>query len=456
MKLTRSVKSYLSAFLILFLLINVAGILTTWIPTGAFERSVDGSLIENSFKYTSGEGLSPFLWLTAPIRQLNGSDSIMIISISLFLLIIGGSIHTLNETKTIEGMIDQIIITFEDKKYTLLAMISFLFMSLGAFVGIFEEVVPLVPFMIVLAKALGWDEMTGLGISMLSCGFGFSAAVTNPFTIGIAQQLIGLPIFSGVGYRLIVFIIVYLITVTYLIRYAKKIEKNSEDIIIEKKNLTQTDKKRIRWFASVMLIMLITLIASPFIGTLSNYSLILIAIFFIINSLGAAKISNWPIKETAQTFLKGALNMSPAIILVLMAASIKFIITTGGVMDTILYTFSNIIIGLEPFKALMLIYLLVLVLNFFVGSGSAKAFIVMSLIAPLSQLVGLTDQITVLAFQFGDGFSNVFYPTNAVLLMSLGFAEVSYSKWIKWVFKLQIIIFLVTTGLLYIGLKIGY
>jgi uncharacterized ion transporter superfamily protein YfcC len=150
------------------------------------------------------------------------------------------------------------------------------------------------------------------------------------------------------------------------------------------------------------------------------------------------------------------LNLLPGILLVLMAYSVKHIIISGMIMDTILHGAAELIRQATPMAAAFLTYAATLVMNFFIGSASAKAFLMMPLLTPLADLVGITRQTAVLGFNFGDGFSNMFYPTNALLLIALSFSVVGYTKWMAWTWKLQIVILALTSAFLAFAVKIGF
>jgi len=456
-----SVRTYLSAVAILLGLMIVSGALTYIIPGGQYERiEIDGvqRIIEGSFTYTGTQGIPLSRFILAPFLLLLEPGSIVIIAILLFLLIIGGAIHLLNVSGTIEGIIQRIVQRFADRKYLLLAIVVLAFMALGAFMGVFEETVPLVPIIVALAVRLGWDELTGLGMSVLACGFGFAAAVTNPFTIGVAQQLAGVPLFSGFEYRAFIFLIVYGLLLWFLIRHARKVESTATTPVEPPTVSIVTERQRLagKWFAWVTATMLVIVFVGTVMPDIGQFSLLIIALLFLVNGVGAALIVGITPYKVLGMFVAGAKAMSPAIVLVLMAASIRYIITVGGVIDTILHISVQTLVGLPQFGAVMAVYLLVLVLNFFIGSGSAKAFLVIAVIAPLLDALGISRQMGILAFQFGDGFSNVIYPTNAVLLLSLGFTNVSYGKWFRWTLPLQLLVLALTSAFLWIGILIGY
>ncbi len=455
-------KTFVSAIIILLILLIGSGVLTQVIPMGSYDRIVvDGQseIVADSFVYTDGEKLPIIKWLTAPIDVLFAGDGVIIIMIILFLLIIGGAIHILNEANVLKTIIGNVVKKFKHKKYWLMAIVVFIFMSLGAFIGIFEEIIPLVPLIIALSLELGWDKMTGLGMTLLATGFGFSAAVSNPFTIGVAQKIAGLEMFSGAPFRIIIFIITYFVLIGFLIRYAKKIDvSNGEEIHTSTfdENSNQSSPLAVKWFIALTLIMIGLILLSPVVPIISQLNLPIIGVVFLMSGIGSGVLSGFSLKKIVNSFAAGALSMAPGIVLILLATGVKHVIQSGGIMDTILYFTSGKVLSSQPITAVLLVYLLVFVLNFFIGSGSAKAFLVIPIIVPLMDMMGISRQLAILAFQFGDGFSNILYPTNAVLLITIGLAGVSYTDWIKWVFKIQLIMGFVSLVLLWIGLTIGY
>ncbi len=315
-------RAFLTSAIILLLLMIGVGILTKIVTPGTFEREIINGrevVISDSFKYIESIDYPVFRWFTAPFEVLVSKDSLVLVVIIIFLIFIGGSVSILNKSGVLSVIIDSAINKFGEKKYLLMAIITLIFMLFGAVIGVFEEVVPMVPVVMALSYRLGWDRMTGLGMSILAAGFGFVAS---------------------------------------------------------------------------------------FIEGLSNYYLTLVGVFFLIGGLGSGFLSDLKVRNTLKTFAQGALGVAPASILILMAASIKHIITSGYIMDTILYETAQMIQGTSPFIAVVIVFGLVLIMNFMIGSGSTKAFLVMPIVIPLADLLSVNRQIMVLAFQFGDGFSN--------------------------------------------------
>ena len=469
-------KSFLSSVIILLLLMLAAGILTRVIPAGEFARVVDDGrekIVPGSYRLIEEVDYPIWRWVTAPIEVLGGPDAATVIVIIVFLLMIGGSIAVLEKSGILRYSMQRLVDRFGQQKYRLMAVLVFFFMLLGALIGTFEEMIALVPLAITLAISLGWDSLTGLGMSLLAAGFGFAAAISNPFTVGVAQRLAGLPAFSGVLYRLLVFAIIYVLLISFLLRHARKVEKDpasspvySEDAPLRAKfagqSLTQQTsqpelQRAMRTFGVFLALMLFVIVLGFVVTPVADFSLPLIGLLFLIGALVASRMSRYAaFGAIIKDLFKGMFGILPAILLILMAMSVKHIMTAGKTMDTILFYASERLGGMSPYLAGVSIYLLILFLEFFISSGSAKAFLVIPIIAPLVDLVGLTRQSAVLAFTFGDGFSNVFFPTNAALLIALGLTVVSYAKWFKWTFKLQLAVLGVTLLLLFAAIGFGY
>lgn len=463
-------RTFLSAVIILGCLIIAAGVLTYLIPAGEFQREfVDGReiVVPGTFAYIEAPGYPVWRWFTAPFEVLWGPDSLMVISIILFILIIGGAFAVLDQTGVLAAAIAKIVAAVGQRKYLLLCLITLFFMLFGSLLGILEEIVPLVPLAVALAWSLGWDSLTGLGMSLLATAFGFSAAISNPFTIGVAQRIAGLPPFSGAGYRAGVFLLTYLVLVLFLLRHVKRVEKNPQASPVWQEDAeargeagnkefdTATVKAGpLLWFAGALLAVLGAIICASLIPGLSDYTMPLVALLFLAGGLGAGLLAGRG-RGVFPAFARGMLGILPGVILIMMAMSVKFIISQGGIMDTVLYYAAAAISRTSAAGAALLTYAVVLVLNFFIGSATAKAFLVMPLITPLADLVGITRQVAVLAFAFGDGFSNVLYPTNPILLIALGLTVVSYPKWFRWVIGLQLAVLALTVLLLLAAVAIN-
>ena len=455
-----SAKSFVGAIVIIFALMCVTYVATFLIPGGEYQRVTDENgmetIVTDSFKYV--EGGVPFLrWILSPLLVLGADGGGAIIAVIVFLLVIGGIFTALDKCGLMEYMLKKIVHKFGQNRYNLMALVMLFFMSMGAFIGSLEECVPLVPIVVGLAIALGWDELTGLGMSILSAGCGFASGVCNPFTVGVAQELAGLPMFSGMWLRFVAFLVIYGIVHFFVKHHALRIAKPIEQIEVHDDFVDdkKMDKALIS-FATILGIGILVVLSSVFLTFLQDYTMIIVAVMFLMAGLVSVVIAGMNGRDLLKNFGYGIVTILPAVLMILMASSIKYTLIEGKILDTLLHSAVGIAETLPKGAVILFIYLIVLVLNFFISSGSAKAFLLMPLIVPLAQIFEISSQLSVMAFAFGDGFSNVMYPTNPVLLISLGMAGISYVKWFKWTFKIQFTILIATSLLLLFGLVIGY
>lgn len=454
-----SAKSFLSALIIIFALMIVTYVLTFLIPSGAYERAEDGSITNpDAFSYTEDGGLPFWKWILSPFLVLGApSGGGTLAAILVFLLVIGGVFEALARCGLMKYILEKLTVRFGHRRYTLMAVIVLFFMSLGSLIGSFEECVPLVPIVTALAVNLGWDVITGMGMSMLAVGCGFAAGVFNPFTVGVAQKLAGLTMFSGVWLRLLAFVLIYGLLFLCLRLHARRVERPIDTDAMQAAFVK--DKKLERGtvlFASILGAGILCVLLSGFITALQDYTMIIVAVMFLAAGIAATLACGMSGKQLGAAAGSGIVGMLPAVLMILMAASIRYTMEEAGIMDTVLHGAVTAAAGMPRYLLILFIYALVLGMNFFIASGSAKAFMIMPLIVPMAEMFGIPAQLCVVAYAFGDGFSNVFYPTNPALLISLGLSGTSYGRWAKWSWKFQLCNLLLTSALLLLGLAVGY
>ena len=460
--LSISTTSFITATVLIFVLMVLTYIMTFMVPGGEFARVLDengNQIIDIAGGFTYIEGGIPFWkWILSPILVLGAEGNGSLIAVLVFLLVLGGVFNSLDRCGLMKYMLHKITARFAKHKYRLMAYMVLFFMLMGSFIGSFEECVPLVPLVVALAVGLGWDALTGIGMSLLAAGSGFAAGICNPFTVGVAQELAGLAMFSGMWFRVICFVLIYALLLGLLFYYARKIERTNASFVNAKENFVADKKmdKGLICFVGIVGIGILLVLSSVFVTVLQDYTMIIVAVMFLAAGISATLISGTGVKELGRTFWKGLVAILPAVVMILMANSIKYTMMESHILDTILHSVVLAADGFPKWMVILFIYLIVLVMNFFIPSGSAKAFLLIPLIVPVAQVFGISAQLCVLAFAFGDGFSNVFYPTNPVLLISLGLVDVSYPKWAKWSVKFQAAN-LVLTGLLLLAAQaIGY
>ena len=459
--LSISVKSFVTAIIVIFALMVLSYILTLVVPGGVYQRVEDenGNLIidtQGGFSYVEG-GLPFWKWLLSPILVLGASGNGALIAVIAFLLVIGGVFNSLDKCGLVKYMLGKLTNRFGVARYRLMAILVLFFMSLGSLVGSFEECVPLVPIVVALAINLGWDALTGVSMSLLAVGCGFAAGVCNPFTIGVAQQLAGLPMFSGVWLRLLSFALIYGLLLGFVYLHAKKVEKPLSEIAGV--GAFETDEKLdkgVVWFVGILGVGILSILCSGFIPALQEYTMIIVAVTFLLAGIVSTLVSGMTAKELAKTSWEGVRSIFPAVLMILMASSIKYTLEEARILDTVLYGAVTLAERMPKWTVILFIYLIVLVMNFFIPSGSAKAFMLIPLIVPMAQVFGLSTQLCIVAFAFGDGFSNVLYPTNPALLISLGLVDVSYGDWFKFSWKYQALNIVLTSLILLFGFAVGY
>lgn len=456
-----SKRSFIIAIAIIFALMVMTYILTLVVPGGEYARTIDANgntIIDTAggFRYVAG-GLPFWEWLLSPFLVLGAEGNGTVIAVMVFLLVIGGVFNSLNCCGLMQYMLVKIVYRFGHVRYTLMAVLTVFFMAMGSLVGSFEEVIPMVPIVVALSVSLGWDAVTGLAMSLLAAGCGFAAGVANPFTIGVAQGLAGLPTFSGMWLRLVSFLLIYGLLLLFIRFHAKKTEKPLQ-VAKEESGFEKNPRmdKALLYFACILGTGILLVLCSSFLPFLQAYTMIIVALVFLIGELVAVSKSGMEKKKRWDTFVSGVVSILPSILMILMASSIKYMMVEGKILDTMLHGAVQVASGLPKGGLILFIYLICLVMNFFIPSGSAKAFLLIPLIVPLAQIFGLSAQLCIVAFAFGDGFSNVFYPTNPALLISLSLGGVNYGEWAKYSAKFQGLNLILTSGILLLGLVLGY
>ena len=467
-------KAFFQSAIILVILMILAGVLTLVVPAGRYTRSmVEGREVidAESFVQIESPDYPQWRWFTAPFEVLGGPDGLTIIVVAIFVLFVAVSFAILDSTGIVRALISEVVRRYQDRKYLLLGLISLVFMLLGATFGIFEEIVPLVPLMVALSYSLGWDALVGLGMSILAVNLGFSAALANPFTIGVAQRIAELPLFSGILFRIPIFLAIYAVLIWFLASYARRIEANPERSLVfgqdqalrkhftdwhEIKNGSPRLRRAAIGFTIFLVLILILLIVGPLVGALTDYVLPLVGILFFCGGVLAGVLSGARLHTVLKAAWAGTAGILPALPLILMAASIKYIVQQGAILDTILHAAAESLHATSPSIAILLMLLVTLILEIFISSGSAKAILMMPILIPLADLAGLTRQVTVLAYAFGDGFSNLAYPTNPVLLITLGLTVVSYPTWMRWTARVWVGVFVIAVTSLLAAVAIGY
>jgi len=444
--------------ILLSILILIAGL--TWIiPGGVFDtHEVNGrsEVIPGTFHEIDSNPQGFGAVLMAPIRGF--VDAALIVG---FVLLVGGVFGVLQRTGAITAGISTLA-RAHDRSALVRALIIPLFMTIfslaGAVFGMSEEIIPFIIIFVPLAIKIGYDSMVGVAIPFLGAGVGFAGAFLNPFTVGIAQGIAEVPLFSGLGYRFILWIATTSIAIIYVMRYAKRIKINptlsltyEDDIQKREKYLNQAESTELSLTIEHRraLVVFIAGIVVLVWGVLARQWYIEeIAGLFLITGILVGLVGRLSSQEITSSFATGAKDLVMTALIIGLARGILIIADDGHIIDTMLNALSSLIINLHPVVSSQFMFITQTFINFFVPSGSGQAALTMPIMAPLSDLVGVSRQTAVLAYQMGDGFGNMIIPTSAVTMGVLTLADIPWERWAKWLLPLELI-FLVL-GLLFL------
>ena len=466
-----SKKTFINVVIILSFLILLSILLTYIIPNGVFKTTIDSagnSIIDyTSFEKLEGfKGINILKGIFSPILVLFTGDGLTIIMLSLFICVIGGSFQVMNDTNGMKVIVEKLIKKFKSNKKLLISIVVLIFMIFGSFFGLFEEVLTLLPIIILLSLSLGYDSYLGFLMCVIATGFGFASALTNPFTVLTASTIIGASPIANIWYRALVFLVMYGLLLVYIFRHIKKISKNPElsptyeKDLIKKQNIEENveiknSQKIFNTYVIFLSIVFISIMVFTSIPALRDYTVVgLIAVFLIGGLIAGLIAEQEESKKVFRSFLRGVLSALPAVLLVLMASSVKYILEEGKIIATIVNSISTIMAGKHPYIVVILIYIIILVLEFFISSSTAKAVFVMGILSCVS--LDLSKETMVLAFLFGDGYTNVLFPTSPVLLIGLSMTGMSYLSWIKKSKFLFLIVLLLVIMFLCGAVMIGY
>ncbi|MCK1976475.1 YfcC family protein [Jeotgalicoccus huakuii] len=452
-------------YVILFLFGLVAAASTYLIPAGEFDRveieegrtAVD----PESFQFTESEPTDLVQFMTAIPRGLIDAGEVV-----FFTLIIGGMFMVLRESGIIEIAVDKLARRFSNKSILVIPVLMTVFATIATLIGTAELSLVYIPVIIPLIIALGYDSMTAAAIALCGTVVGYSVGVLNPVNTGLAQTISELPTFSGLSFRLILFVIVLTITILFVMRYARKVQKNpTASIVYEEDSEKRASYKSIadqeplkannRQIAGAFTVLIFFIILVWGVIT-QGWFMIEMAGLFILMGVTVGMVSGMSLTHISESFTKGFRDVLMGAVIIGLARSIAVILEDGRVMDTIVNGLGTVVGDLPPVLAAAGMYFVQLLINFIIPSGSGQALVTMPIMAPLSDMLGVTRQTAVLAFQLGDGFAHILYPTSGYFMAALVIAGVEWHKWIKFFLPLFLILMGISLGALIVAQAIGW
>ncbi|MGB7295389.1 MAG: hypothetical protein WBC70_07350 [Candidatus Aminicenantales bacterium] len=431
-------------YVLLFCLILIAAAATWFIPAGSYSRVIqDGrELIEpDSFRPVEAKpaGL-PSLLMAFPKALAEVAD------IVFYIFIIGGAFGVLNRTGAIQTGIHSLVRRLGGKRTLVLVILTLVFAIGGGSIGIAEETLVFLPALLLLARSLGYDSLVAGGIALVGANAGFASAFMNPFTVGVAQGIVGLPLFSGLEFRLVLWTIMTTVTILFMTRYAARIRARPEISLMyeldrqrAQEEAAGNEERFNRRHGAVLLVALLALVLLA-VGALRwNWGILELSGLFFGLAVVAGPVGRLNAEDTARNFIKGAAELTYAALVVGLARSILVILRDAQVMDTLTHALAATIRHWPSSVSAAGIYFFQNVLNFFVPSGSGQAAVSMPILAPLGDLLGITRQTNVLAYQLGNGLTNVLVPTQGYFMAALGILGIPWSKWVRWLLPLLLI-----------------
>lgn len=426
-------KRFPNTYVIISAIIVLCAVATFIVPAGRYVASADGPPVYERL------ARSPQSW---QVFSALYNGFVKQAGIIVFILIVGGAFWILNSTGAVSFGIERFIRKAGKYDKLVLAGLTVLFSLGGAVFGMSEETIPFVGIVVPLVVAMGYDAITGLLVVYVASNVGFSSAFLNPFTVGIAQEMAGVPLFSGMGYRLACWSLLTAACVVFTLLYASRIRKPvaapapsgvSRPRVQSGEEAppasSEGRKKAILW---LLLISVIALVAGV---TCFKWYMPEISALFLAMGLLCGIIAGYGANRIADLFLAGARDILPAAMVVGLASGIILILQDGHILDTILHSMEQGLGEGGRTASLALMYGIQTLINLVIPSATAKAAITIPVMTPFCDMIGLSRQSMVLAFQFGDGFTNMLTPTSGVLIAALGMAKVPYARWIKWAWK---------------------
>ncbi|SNS67121.1 Uncharacterized membrane protein YfcC, ion transporter superfamily [Anaerovirgula multivorans] len=428
-----------SSYVLLFYIIIVLGLATYIVPAGSFDREIDTKtginyVIPNSYQEIEKTPVSVFqLFKAIPQGMMEASDII------IFVLLTGGSFGIIQATGTINAIIGSLVRKYIGKEKMLIPILMIIFSLAGAVFGTAEEALPLYPMVIALATALGFDRITGVAIILLGTGAGFVAGFLNPFTTGIAQSISELPIFSGIFMRIICYLVFLSTSIIYVYRHANnncdklQLNGNIKNFNIHKVPTLSSEHKKVMVVTIISFIFLIIGIANY------EFYILEISTTFLIMGIACGIVGGLNPGRISSEFVKGASSLTYGALIIGIAKAVSVIMIYGNIMDTIIYNLLKPIEGFAPTISATGMFIVQSIINIFISSGSGQAAATMPIMKTLADMSGITRQTAVLAFQFGDGFSNIISPTSGYFVAALAIGRIEWKEWTKWVLPLFII-----------------
>lgn len=450
---------------LLFSMTLIMALLTWIIPAGEFQREVVNGrsvVVPGSYQQVTSQPQGLFDALLAVATGFAETQNIV-----YFLLLAGGAFNILNATGMMEANIKKITVALQGKEKLIIPIIMFVMAVAGSTIGLSEEGLVLLPMGLALARGLGYDAIVGLAIIQLGSQIGFNAGIMNPFSTGVAQEIAELPLFSGAGYRIIIFLVYWVVTSGMVVSYAEKVKADISNSVVADleikvrqengdQELRQEDVEYTIRHLIITIIFILSFVLIAWGVFTSGWFIEEIGSIFFAMGIISGLIARIPVNKLGELFVDGAKDMVFAGLAVAVARSVLVVMENGLILDTIINALSSVVNFIPGFLATIGMFGIQVLINFVIPSGSGQAAATMPIMIPLADAVGVTRQTAVLAYQFGAGFMDSVIPTSGVLMGLLAIAKVPYDRWMKFFTPIITVQMILACVFLLIAHFIGY
>ncbi len=451
-----------NTLVLLFGMIVVAYLLTLVLPQGSYERVVNDhdreQVVPGSYQAVEGASrLAPTAILTSIPHGFEAAAEII-----FFVFLIGGAFGVFRATGAADGAIGTLLKRFGDRPRLLTAGGIILFAVGSSTIGMAEEYLPFVPMLVALTVALGLDAIVAVGVMCIGYAIGYGTALTNPFTVFIAQDIADIQQGSGLALRAVLLGVFLAVGIHHVWSYVRRIQEDPARSLVAGIQAvggpeSVDDYPEITGRQKLVLTAVLAAIALLIVGLkFWGWYLIEMGALFLGLAIVLGLIGRLSVDDTAREFSVGAAELTTTALLIGFARAIQVVLDDGQVVDTIIHGMAQPLQNLVPELAAIGMFAMQSVLNFFIPSGSGQAYVTMPLMAPLADLVGVSRQVAVLAYQFGDGFTNILVPTNAVLVGILAMAGVPFDRWLRFVVPFMLKVWILGSIALAIAVSIGF
>ena len=463
-----SKKTFVQVTILLAALLVAAIVLTYLVPKGAFGTLPDGEPDYLTYEPLPEQGGIPILrGIFAPVLVFFSGDGLTLAMLSLFLFIISAAFQVMNDMGGVRALLGAVSARFSQRKKLLLVLLSLLFYCFGSVLGLVEEMLTMLPIVAALCLMLGYDSFTGFLCCTISCGFGFAGAITNPFTVLLASQLIGVNPLEHIWLRVVVFVVMFALLQGFLFLYLRRLKKDPGSSLTlahdgELRALGEQtaesdparEEKARKVYAAFLLTALALIVVCSLVGALRDYTVVVLIVYFLFGGIAAGLLVSGDPRAVLKSFGRGFVAALPTLVFIALAASLKYVLVESRVLPTVVHQIDRLTAGKSVWTIALVIYLIVLLLEFFISSSTAKAILLMGLLSMVN--TGLSKQMLVLLYTFGDGYTNVLFPTSPVLLISLSMIRVEYFTWVRKSALLFTLNFLLVLGFIVLGIAVGY